>query len=91
MKQDILHIRDAVSKTFTINPSFITVETDFDEDSIIVPNKYRESLMQMLEFSYNRADDFKESTHGVYVNISGSQYAKELGDIAQNIYEAVKA
>lgn len=89
MKQDILHVRDALSKTFTITDTHITVISDFDDDEIVVPNQYIGILTDMFEFAYNRADEFTEGKNGVILNISGGAYPKEIGDKAQAIYELV--
>ena len=90
MKQDILHIRDAVSKTITVTPKMATIISEYDDDEMVIPVKFLDTLEQMFEFAYNRADDFNESERGVKLNISGGQYPEQIGDKAQLIYETVK-
>ena len=90
MKQDILHVRDALSKTFTVTDTMITLRTDLDRDEFVVPNQYIQIIEDMFQFAYNRADEFTEGKTGVSLNISGDQYDEEIGQPAQVIYELVQ-
>lgn len=91
MKQDILHIRDAVSKTITVTPQMMTIIGDLDHDEIVIPETFRDNVQQWFEFAYNRADDFKESKNGVMLNISGGQYPDDLGDAVHELYKELKS
>jgi adenylosuccinate synthase len=90
MKQDTLHIRDAVSKTITVTPQFATIISDFDDDEMVIPKEYMQTIEDMFQFAYNRADEFLEGKNGVMLSISGGQYPEQIGDKAQAIYKAVK-
>lgn len=85
MQQDILHVRDAVSKTFVITPSLITVASDLHRDEFVVDEKHRATLQRMIEFAYNRADERMEAASGVWLDISGDVYDEEIGSPAQAI------
>lgn len=89
-QQDILHIRDAVSKTITVTPVMATMTTDINDDELVIPKKYMQDIENMFQFAYNRADEFKEGAHGVMLNISGSKYPEQIGYIAQYIWEDIK-
>lgn len=68
-----------------------TIISEFDDDELVVPQEFLPMIEEMFEFTYNRADEFKEGKHGVLMSISGGLYPEELGDKAQLIYEKVAA
>lgn len=89
MQQDILHIRDVVSKTITVTPQMMTITSDFTSEEFLIPAVYLDTVEAMFQFAYNRADEFQEGKNGVMLSISGGQYPERIGDIAQLIYEKV--
>jgi len=91
LKQDVLHVRDAVSKTITVAGSMITITSDLIGDELIVSNDHAAEIESMFEYAYNRADEFSESENGVMLSISGGQHFTKIGDPVQKIYaELVK-
>lgn len=89
MKQDVLYIRDAVSKTITVTPEMMTIISEHGDDELVIPNEYLPQVERMFEFAYNRADEFSESDNGVMLEISGGAYPEQIGDPAHDIYVKV--
>lgn len=86
MKQDILHVRDAVSKTITVHDNFITIRSDFDVDELVVDSKWSNEIERMFSFAKDKADEMHERHNGILLNISGGRYDKEIGSPAQTIW-----
>lgn len=90
-KQDVLHIRDAVSKTITVTETGMKMVNDLDYQETEISNEFASAVDAMFQFSYNRADEFNEDENGVTMSISGGQYEENIGNVAQNIFEEMRA